>query len=118
MNKKTMIVYTFLFLFAFTFALSFTLALAEPPEHQGCCIMSYCPGTQVVQQWGHMVDTTLLSSELDARGPDDWVCMQEGGNPCDWTYQCGPSVPPGGDNVGPRETGEALPRVDSKEATQ
>jgi len=88
-TKRVRIIYAFLFLFAFTFALSFTLALAEPPEHYLCCIVSYCPGTQTVQQWGHWVDTTEQRSEFDPLGPGE-VCMQKDGNACDWTYQCGP----------------------------
>jgi hypothetical protein len=63
-TKRVRIVYAFLFLFAFTFALSFTLAQAYE-EHPGCCPVSYCPGTQIVQQWGHWYTPPEQRGESD-----------------------------------------------------
>jgi hypothetical protein len=81
MNKKTMIAYTFLFLFVFTFALSFTLASRAQAQHDpwdDCCVKSYCPppNQYKVQQYGR----------FDIHG----VCVQTPGDPCNWTFICGP----------------------------
>jgi len=79
MNKKTMIVYTFLFLFAFTFGLSFTLAQAQQPVVE-CCVMSWCPNDpDQPGRTGHWV--------FGSAGY--WVCCDtKTGHPCDIWLQC------------------------------
>jgi hypothetical protein len=78
MTKKLAITYTFLFLFVFTFALSFTFASKAQAEGGGCWVISMCPPPYdyLIQEQGHFVKTV--------------GCINPGGNPCDWTYQCGP----------------------------
>ena len=83
MSKKTKIVYIYLALFAFTLGFSFTLASHTQASGGQCCIVSMCPPPHQfdVQQQGHWAPTD---------GPGGDTCIQTGGNPCDWTYQCGP----------------------------
>jgi hypothetical protein len=79
-TKRVRIIYAFLFLFAFTFGLSFTLASKAQAWHdpwEGCCVISYCPPPYQtkVQQYGR---------------PYLGTCVQNPGDPCNWTFICGP----------------------------
>ncbi len=75
------VTYIMLFLFTFTFAFAFTME-AKADHGAPCCIISMCPppDEEVVQEWGHIVI-------LPKGGA---VCVNPGGDPCDWTYNCGP----------------------------
>jgi hypothetical protein len=79
MNKKTMIVYTFLFLFVFTFALSFSLA-SKAQAVPGCCVLDwcYCNGQWTVSAMGH-------EKFIIGQGT---VCVYEGWPVCDWIDEC------------------------------
>ena len=82
MTKKVVLTYSMLFLFAFTFAFAFAME-ARADSGGLCCIISMCPPPyqEDVQEWGHWI-------QLPKGG---FVCVNPGGDPCDWTYQCGPS---------------------------
>ena len=77
--KKNILALSLVFLFVFTFALSFTLTTTARAEGGGCCINSFCPGTQAVSQMGHKVWDYY---------PLCWHCWYDGSSPCDYTYLC------------------------------